>query len=118
MDCLDVCLPELSVMMLISSLHKTRPPLGSLAMVGSKCLPVENKSTALPVLTYMIKCNHIHYTLLSNANSWYNDYQMWGQQDSSAGGCLVGKSMILSTFIYYIVFMWTYLTFAYSDLPV
>jgi hypothetical protein len=51
-ECFWVCFPAMSVMILMSSRHKIRPPSGRVAIVGSKCFPVENKSVALPVLTF------------------------------------------------------------------
>ena len=47
---LGVLFPSLSVSMLMSSRHRISSPVGSVAIVGSRCLPVENNSVADPVL--------------------------------------------------------------------
>ena len=50
--CFCVFFPSLSVIMLMSSRHKISSPLGKVAIVGSKCRPVENSSVCAPVLVY------------------------------------------------------------------
>ena len=53
--CFCVFFPSLSVMILMSSRHKISSPLGKVAIVGSKCRPVENSSVCVPVLVYIKK---------------------------------------------------------------